>query len=441
MKKIAIAILTFGIFLTGNDLSAQGRYGADSAECIKYLSYYKEYYKQKDFKDALPSWRKAYKLCPPTASQNMLLDGSSMMRDLIFKNSGNPDYRKALIDTLLTLSDIRAQYYPKFATRALNNKGLDMANYMKDDSKALYDGLNDIIDKNKEKTISSLYLFNLNAAIDLYQKGQLKAEDVINIYQRAVSSIDKIPASNSSAAAQNDKVKTDLENLFISSKVASCDNLISLYTPRYEEDSTNLETISGIVKIMSNVEGCTDNALYMKAVTSLYKLDPSYKSAYYLYSLNASKDNVNTAVEYLEDAINFKESDDKTDAQYEYELAKYLFKNGSSVKAYEEARKAVALDPSIEGKADFLMGTIWGSTVCGGNEIEKRAQYWVAVDYLVKAKKADPTLSDDANELIKQYSTYFPQTAEAFMYDITNGQSYTVSCGGLRATTIVRTQK
>jgi len=27
------------------------------------------------------------------------------------------------------------------------------------------------------------------------------------------------------------------------------------------------------------------------------------------------------------------------------------------------------------------------------------------------------------------------------MYDITDGQSYTVSCGGMRATTTVRTQK
>ena len=43
--------------------------------------------------------------------------------------------------------------------------------------------------------------------------------------------------------------------------------------------------------------------------------------------------------------------------------------------------------------------------------------------------------------MIGQYSAYFPQAAEAFMYDITNGQSYTVSCGGLRATTTVRTTK
>ena len=99
------------------------------------------------------------------------------------------------------------------------------------------------------------------------------------------------------------------------------------------------------------------------------------------------------------------------------------------------------LDPSYTGKVYMIMGTIWGSTSCGGNEIERRAPYWVAVDFMVKAKNADPTLAEDANNYIRQYSAYFPQTAEAFMYDIIDGQSYTVSCGGLRATTTVRTQK
>jgi hypothetical protein len=89
----------------------------------------------------------------------------------------------------------------------------------------------------------------------------------------------------------------------------------------------------------------------------------------------------------------------------------------------------------------MLLGTIWGSLVCSGNDVEQRAKYWVAVDYMNKAKAADESLAEDANNMIRQYSAYYPQTAEAFMYDVTDGQSYTVSCGGLRATTTVRTQK
>ena len=79
MKKISLVLLTLVAAAFGTNASAQGKYGADSAECIKYLSYYQEYYKQKNYTEALPNWRKAFSLCPPTASQNMLLNGMTLM--------------------------------------------------------------------------------------------------------------------------------------------------------------------------------------------------------------------------------------------------------------------------------------------------------------------------------------------------------------------------
>ena len=147
------------------------------------------------------------------------------------------------------------------------------------------------------------------------------------------------------------------------------------------------------------------------------------------------------AVEYLEQAIASEETDADTDAGYNYELAAYSLKNGNSLKAIEYANKAIELSDIVDGKAYMLIGTIWGNLACSGNEIEQRAKYWVATDYMNKAKAADETLADDCNTYISQYRVYYPQTAEAFMYDITDGQSYTVSCSGLRAVTTVRTQK
>ena len=58
-----------------------------------------------------------------------------------------------------------------------------------------------------------------------------------------------------------------------------------------------------------------------------------------------------------------------------------------------------------------------------------------------KAKEADPSLESEANNLIAQYSRYFPNSADAFMYDVVDGNAYTVSCGGMREATRVRTSK
>ena len=440
MKKFTLVILTFVLMLAGTKVSAQGKYGADSAQCITNLSFYMEYFKQNNYDEALPSWRKAYALCPPTASQNMLINGTTLLRRLITKNASNATYREALVDSLLTIHDTRAQYYPTYAVAALNAKGQDLFNYVKNNPKKLYDGFEGIIANNQEKVRPTILLFDLQAAIDLFQAGQLDAETVINAYQRNSDILEKVVPANDADREQSASVKTDMGSLFASSKVASCETLIELYTPRRAADPDNLALSQSIVKTMSMTEDCDNNDLFLAAVTTMNKLDPSPSSSYYLSRLHNARGNAKEAVSYLESAIAGLEPGDSRISDWTYELATVCFKNGENARAFEYASKVAAENEALAGKAYFLIGNIWGSTRCGGDEISRRAPYWVACDYMNKAKAADASLTDEANRYIGQYSVYFPETAEAFMYDITRGQSYTVVCGGMRATTTVRTR-
>ena len=440
MKKLTIILLAMLSIFAGRDLRAQGKFGADSAECIKYLSYYQEYYKQKNYDAALPNWRKAYSLCPPTASQNMLIHGTSLITRVIARNGANKQYVSALADTLLALQDARVNYYPKYKATALNNKGIYLVKYKDGDYETLYNELGKIVSDLGEHTQASILVYDLQSAIELYRQDKIAADDVITTYNSVIACVSPSGNESEEDLAQKAKVKADLEGIFADSKVASCENIINIFTPRFEADPDNIELVSTIVKLMSNAEDCLSNDLYLKAVTSMHKNEPSYSSAYFLYKLHSSRGNVQDAIKYLEEAISREGSDADSDAQYYYELANYSLKNNMKAKAYDAARKAAELGYGYEGKAYYLIGTIWGSTSCGGDEISRRAPYWVAVDYLQKAKAADASLTEDANRLIGSYSAYYPQTAEAFMYNITNGQSYTVSCGGMTATTTVRTR-
>lgn len=436
---VKTSILAAAALLFSVAVSAQGKYGADSAECIKYLSYYKEYFKQKSYDDAIPNWREAYRICPPTANQNMLIDGTTLYRRLIAKNAMNPVYKKQLIDTLLSIHDTRAKFYPKYAETALNNKGLDLANYVKDNPFKLYTSYEEIIENNREKTKYQIFLFDINAAIELYQNGTVSSEDVINAYQRNSSLLEAAPAANQIEAGQKEKIKNDMGSIFASSKVASCETIVDLYTPRFDADPENLQLATSIVKTMSTIDDCQSNDLYLKAVTTMHKMEPSAKSAYFLFRLHSAMGNTNDAVKYMEQAIGMSGEEVATIAEYEYELATFCYKVGHTATAYEHAIKVPAISQELAGKAYFLLGSIWGASNCGGNEVTRRAPYWVAVDYMIKAKNADPTLADEANSRISSYSRYFPDTAEAFMYEIANGQSYTVVCGSMKATTTVRT--
>ncbi len=447
MKRIVLLISVAAIALFASSSAyAQGKkYGAtpeDSVECIKYLSYYTEYYKQKNYEAALPNWRKAYEVCLPTARYNMLTDGCTLLKRVIQANQKNVEYRDKLVDSLMTIYDKRIQYWPKHATSSLNRKGLDMYNYLKNDPEKLIAGLNEVVNTNMENTDRNIFLFQLNTAVDLYKEGSpnMDPEKVINIYENAIKYLGMMKPKNDIDANAISKAIEDVESLFITSQVASCENLISLFGPRFEADPQNLDLAKNVVRMMGMTEGCTDNDLFLKAINTMHSMEPSHTSAYYLYKLYSGRGDVDNAIKFIEEAIAAEESDAVTDGGYSYELAVYCSKNGKNAKAVSAANDAIKLDSSLSGKAYMLIGTIWGSIVCPGNDIEQRAKYWVAVDYMNKAKSADETLAEDANNMIRQYASYYPQTAEAFMYDVTNGQTYNVSCGGMTATTTVRTQ-
>ena len=437
MKKLTLILLAaVALFAGQNKVSAQGKYGADSAECLKYLSYYQEYWKQKNYDSALPNWRQAYAVCPATASQNMFIHGTRLMTRQLDKVK-DPALRSAMIDTILTLQDQRMTTYPKKRQEILNNKGQYMINYRGSDSKYIYDNLTVIVNELGSKSSGSLLVNLLQSGITLYRENQMEADDVIALYDKVSEDINGAEAKSDAEIEDIAKAKATIESIFADSKVASCDNLIAIFGPRYEADPNNLALVSNIVKLMNTADNCASNDLYLKAVTSMYKLDPSYRSAYALFRLNSARGNVADAGRYLEEAIASDESDATTDAQYYYELAAFSYKNGLRGKAADAARKAVEMNYGFAGKAYMILGNLWASAVCS-DAVDKYARFWAATDYFQKARSADPSLADEAAAAIAGVARYYPEASEIFMYDLTAGQSYTVSCGGLSAGTTVR---
>ena len=438
MKKITLILIAVLAVFASQNASAQGKYGADSAECIKYLDYYQNYYKQKNYDSALPNWRQAYAICPATASQNMFIHGTTLMTRL-YNQVKDDTHKNAIVDTILTLQDQRMATYPKNRVNILNNKGKYMINYRNADAPYIYKNVGEIVDELGTKSEGTLLVNLLQASIAMYRENQISADDVIAMYDKVNADIEGATAKNEAEEEDNKKAKEAIESIFADSKVASCENLIAIFAPRYAADPNNLALVSNIVKLMNTADDCASNDLYLNAVTSMYKLDPSYKSAFGLYRLNAARDNVADAVKYLEEAIASPESDEATDAQYYYEMAAFCYKNGMRAKSSEAARKAVDLDYGFAGKAYLIMGNLWASATCG-DTVDKWARYWAAADYYQKARNADPAVADEAAASLGSVSRYYPEASEAFMYDLTKGQSYTVSCNGMSATTTVRVQ-
>ena len=437
MKKFAIILMTLAVVLPA---AAQGRFGKDSAECTKYLSYYQELYKQKNFDDAAPFWRKAFSLCPPTASQNMFIYGQTIIRNEVNKNRKDPVRYRELVDTLLMLSELRAQYYPKYAVKSLDNKAIDVVNYLGSDYEAQYKYLTEILDNIKGEASPAAFVTQMKSAVEMYRNEKLDAEEVMNNYTKVAGYLDdKIDSSND---PQYRSAKVDVESIFIDSGVASCDNLVALYTPRFQANPNDEALLTNMVKMLSRSE-CMNTELFLQSIVALNEINPTASSVYGLYRLYSSRDENTKAAESLERAISLLNPEDvQTRADYTFELATYYFKKcGRAASAVAKAKEAADLNEAYRGKAYLLIGTIWGAQKCGGDEVSSRAHFWVAVDYLQRAASADPSVADEANSLAAQYRRYFPKTEDAFFLDITDGSGYPVSCAGMTERTTVRTNK
>jgi len=438
MKKVSVLFLLAALSLISISSFAQGKYGKDSVECTRNLSFYSDYMKQGNLNEAAPLWREAMRYCPPGVRQTLYVDGQKIYKFLIEKNKSNVALRNAQVDSLLMMYDLRSEYFPKYILTAQTNKALDIVNYKGDQNKLVLETLEKVIKMGGPNVDPSVLVLAMQRVSEMYSKKELDAEKVMNLYSSITPLLEAQIKANHPDAAQ---AKKDVENLFAVSGVASCENIVAMFTPKYDAAPNDKELVSGIVGLLNN-GGCYKEPLFLKAVESLYKMDPSYQSAYYLYKLYSMKEDYANAAKMLQEAIDSDQSGPKEDAEYLYTLASiYYGKLESPAKAVSLAKQAAELDPSYNGKAYMMMGSVWASSRCGGNEIESRAKWWVAVDFFVKAKNADSSLTEEADRFISTYRQYFPKQEDAFMYDIIDGSSYTVSCAGMRESTTVRTIK
>ena len=318
-----------------------------------------------------------------------------------------------------------------------------MLQYSQSNGRQIFDEIDKLISKMGVNASEGLIVEAMRKAKDLYQNKKMSEEDILQVYSDLSPILEEKIAKDPTDA--NKIAQAAFANAFISSGVASCENLINIFTPRFDANPNDLGVVKTIVKLLidnnDTLNTCLTSDLFLKTVTALNQLEPSYNSNYSLYKLHSSKGNNDEALEYLQEAIDSPESNDQKDAELLFEMAQYYYKKlNNPAKAFQCARMSADLDPTMAPKANFLMGTIWAGLRCNGNEIEQRAKYWVATDYLNKAR-VDAELAPECNKLINTYRQYFPRVEDAFMYDVIDGKPFQVSCGGMSATTIVRTQK
>lgn len=458
MKIIAVSLCMIGFLteITANDISFETlfqkqthplniyisfapdepKYGNDSVTCVRNLSIYREFYRQRNFTDALEPWRWVFFNCP-LSSQNMYLDGTVLLKDL-FNRETNPQNKEKYLDTLIMIYDQRITAFGREGF-VLGRKGVDMYYMSNLRTEAAFQTLKKSIEIEQNSSKPDVLVAFFQAAAKLSETPNYDKIIAIDAYNIASDIID----FNLRAGTDTNFIaaKTNIDLIF--APIATCPDLIHIFTAKFEADPTNKELLEKISSMLSKYQ-CTEEELFFKATESLHNLEPTANSAFLMGNMNISKRQFGKASEYLQEAVRLytgEENDKKADALLL--LAEINFRQlNQLVRARSYALQALELRPN-DGRPLILIGDMYASSAasCGENELEKKVAYWAAVDKYLRAKAIDSSASVEsaASQRIASWSQHYPDSETIFFYNLTIGQSYTVGCW-INETTTVRSK-
>ncbi|MCB8994999.1 MAG: tetratricopeptide repeat protein [Bacteroidales bacterium] len=443
MKTLLIAMMAFLIAAQafpqkGVDDGSQYGKGDDSIACIRNLSLYYEFYKHDNYKDAINSWRAVYRDCP-SSRESLYANGVNMYKAFI-EAEKDPAKIAAYSDTIMMIYDQRIKYFGGEGN-VLGRKGVDLLRYRRDDGNEYvqqgYECLKKSVELEKDNSSPVVLTTFVSASISLYMRGLLSNEQVVMDYLTASEIIDGMLAVRPSP--RTTQIKEAIDANIRESKALSCETIVKIFSPKFEENKENPEFLKKVTGFLSDSQ-CESEKLFADASAALYKIEPSALSAYKLARVYLQRKEYENCVKYYKEAINLTTSNDDK-ASYLYELAYVLTTNmNQSEAAANYLGDAIKLKPSW-GDAYILLGSIYGtSTGIFDDPFVKKTVYWLAVDMFQKAKSVDPSVSDKCNSLISDYSNYFPSVEDVFFHSLQEGQSYTVG-GWINKTTTVRGRK
>ena len=214
MRKFAPFLL---IFLFASTAGAQSKFGAtpeDSIKCVEHLSLYGEFFRQKNYEDAVGPWRKAIEVCPKSR-KSLYVNGVKMYRSFIRKNRDDLDKKETQIKTLMWIYDQRIEHFGQEGY-VLGRKGADMAKYRPKELKQAQEVLARSYELQGGESEVSVLAVYFRVLMKLHLQDQSVTRDELdNKYREFISIVEsRSVGAKGKKLEQCEKVRSAIETMY-----------------------------------------------------------------------------------------------------------------------------------------------------------------------------------------------------------------------------------
>ena len=442
----AAFLVTATLSVSAQDNSKYGDTPEQQAACKENLSLYETYYKQKNYDDAYPFWRKACSVCPPKVSQNMYIKGVNLLKRQMKAAIKAKDNARAvaLRDSVFMYYDLRIEHFPSTSKKPDNGceilarKALDWTSLNKRaalESRPMFEEAITCLEDRSDAAVLNGYYGILVQALNEAEEAEAKEVaigDLLNEYLRLSDFIEagrqrEVAAEDSAGAAKYFTTQKNLDEIFV--QVANCDDMVPVLTKKIEAAPDDIDIKKKTLRLL-NEKGCTDNDIFLPVAEAVYAVDKNADAAYSIGIQLSKKGDYGAALPYFEESVDLC-----TDCP---KLARNLMKAGQVAKnagqvskCLRYARRAAKADPG-NGEPYLLIGDAVASmfSACSDSPLGGREVYWLATDYYQRAKAVDSNVASKANTKISQVKKSYPTIDDLFTYGINEGKEITVKCVG-----------
>ena len=137
MKRL---VLLLALLSSTAVFAQKGLWGAtevDSVNCWQNYNIFGSNYNSKSYLEAYDAWSYVYKNCPQV-KENIFVFGPTIVREKI-KVTTDENQKKALINQLMEVYDLRNKYFPGKEAFVLGSKAYDYIQFFPEDPKTAYD--------------------------------------------------------------------------------------------------------------------------------------------------------------------------------------------------------------------------------------------------------------------------------------------------------------
>lgn len=441
-QAMRITGLLVALVLVGS-AQAQSKFGAtpeDSVTCVNNLSLYQEAMKnsnvEEGYRDAYGPWKEVLRVCP-TSMKGIYQNGTKILSHFIEKEK-DATRKQRLIDSLYLVYDMRVTHFGE-EDFVMGRKAIDMMQLSPDRAKEVYETLHKSVENAGVKSEAGTLNADYQALNNLYARGEATKDQMLAEYVFVIGFLEANMSDENKKESDREyysKARDNVNLLFF--KIAECSDIGRIVEDMLKAKPDDIEMKGRLLKVL-NGKDCTDEKVYQSLAEEVHRASPSAESAYSLALFLAKQNDISGSLKYMKEAVELCPScPDRT---------KYLLKAGqvaSAAGSHSQARSfanQVLQAESKNGEAFILIGNAVAAQAGSCEAPDSWGAYWLAYDYYQRARSLDPSVADKAGDRMASSTARFPTQAEAFFYQLTDGQSVQVACGGLNESTTVRTRK